>query len=76
MHLYFLYRAHYYAWHSRVHHAWILTFLFFFEKQLFRYENNDEKSKKSIVFIKIIVSLTIINDDPSLTNFNKERKPN
>ena len=35
----------------------------FFEKRSFRYENDDEKSK-TIVSIKLVVSLTIDNDEP------------
>ena len=48
----------------------------FFKKRSFRYEKDDEKSKtivfkvrflKMVVFIKLVVLLTIVNDDPSLT---------
>ena len=36
-----------------------------FKKRLF---------SKTIVFKKLVVSLTIVNDDPSLTIVNKERR--
>ena len=39
----------------------------FFEKRLFHYENDDEKTKNDPF-------LTIIIDDPSLMIFNKERR--
>ena len=78
----------------------MLTYSFFW-KTIFRFENDNEKSKtkrsflktivflkvrflKMVVFIKFVVSLTIINDDPSLTIVNddpsltivnEERKP-
>ena len=43
----------------------------FFFKRSFRYENDDEKTKnETIVFKKLVVSLTIINDKPSLTIVN------
>ena len=46
-------------------------FLFFF-KRSFRYENDDEKTKnetflKITAFKKFVVSLTVVNDNPSLT---------
>jgi len=62
-------------------------FLFFFDKRSFRYENDDEKSKakrsffqkfrffKNGRFYKIVVSLTIVNYDPSLPIVNEERIP-
>jgi len=50
--------------------------VFNFLKRSFRYENDDEELKtklsffKTIVVIKYVVSLMIINDDPWLTSVN------
>ena len=62
----------------------ILTFLFF-EKRLFHYENDDKKMKMkrsfvvklvvSLIIVNNIPSLKIVNDDPRLTKREGVRKP-
>ena len=64
----------------------MLTFSFLFEKRSFRYENDDNKTKANFqtivfkkvrllkVFIKLVVSLMIINDVPLITIVNEEKK--
>ena len=53
-----------------IHCLRMLTFSFF-EKRSFRYKKRRRKIKnQTIVFIKLVVSLTIVNDDPSLTIIN------
>ena len=49
----------------------------FFENRSFRYENDDEKSKNETItfknrFLKVRLSLTIVNDNPSLTIVNDD----
>ena len=45
--------------------------IFIFFKRSFRFENDEEKSKTK-VSIKLIVSLTIVDDNPSLMMVNDE----